>query len=128
MASWHDDHSRVIQAEGPDESCCASTRRKGRDGDNLVPTRQRDAAHCNCEPGLPESEGRQSVTLPGWPSRSPDLSPIENFWAILQKRVSEWGPTTREALEQFVTHEFYAVPQETVDNLVESFDARIDSV
>eukprot|EP00963_Diacronema_lutheri_P014499 scaffold3016_cov12698-Pavlova_lutheri.AAC.1 len=34
-----------------------------------------------------------------WPSLSPDLSPIENVWSCLDRRVEAMGPTTLEELK-----------------------------
>lgn len=64
--------------------------------------------------------------LHGWPARSPDLSPIENLWAIIQKRVDSHGPSDQEELWKFVRQEWDALSDATVKNLVESFRGRCE--
>ena len=61
-----------------------------------------------------------------WPARSPDLSPIENMWAIIQKRVDSHGPSDAEELWRFVKAEWEAVSMDTVNNLVGSFRSRCE--
>ena len=68
----------------------------------------------------------ESVVLHGWPARSPDLSPIENLWAIIQKRVDSHGPSDQEELWKFVRQEWDALSDATVKNLVESFRGRCE--
>jgi len=64
-------------------------------------------------------------TLPQWPPRSPDLTPIENLWAIIQLRVDSHGPSDPDALYRFIQKEWEAIPQEEVDNLIGSFRRRL---
>ena len=62
--------------------------------------------------------------LERWPARSPDLSGIENMWAIIQKRVDSHGPSDAEALWLFVKKEWDAIPDAEVRALVDSFPRR----
>lgn len=62
--------------------------------------------------------------MENWPPRSPQLNPIENLWALVQRKVSECGPTDSEELTAFVLQCWAAFPQEMVDTLVLSFAAR----
>ena len=59
-----------------------------------------------------------------WPARSPDLSPIENCWAIIQRRVDSHGPEDIEALWRFVKQEWDAIEAKEVSALVDSFIRR----
>lgn len=63
-----------------------------------------------------------------WPARSPDLNPIENFWAYLQERVSHRVPLTASELEEAIKAEFDAVPTRVIDQYVESFQAKCELV
>lgn len=63
-----------------------------------------------------------------WPSRSPDLSPIEHLWDELGRRIyrSEAQiPTTLDSLAQRLQEEFSAIPQETICNLIRSVPNRL---
>lgn len=62
--------------------------------------------------------------LSNWPPRSPDLNPIENLWALVQRKVSDCGPLGAEQLKHFVVQCWNDIPQDTVDRLVRSFSRR----
>ena len=63
-----------------------------------------------------------------WPPRSPDLNPIDTFWAIVQREVDAHGPTDADELRAFVLQAFHAIPQATVDALVDSFEVRLEEL
>jgi transposase len=60
-----------------------------------------------------------------WPPRSCDLSPIENAWSILARRVSERGPLDIEDLVKFVEMDAARFTPETRENLCCSFKDRL---
>lgn len=62
--------------------------------------------------------------LEGWPPRSPDLNPIENMWSIVQRKVSDCGPTNATELTEFVLQRWRSIPQPVVDKLCASFPKR----
>jgi hypothetical protein len=74
--------------------------------------------------------GMNVVGRPGdpqwrWPAHSCDLSPIENAWSIIARRVSERGPLDIQDLTKFVEMEAARVtPQERM-NLCSSFKDRL---
>lgn len=54
-----------------------------------------------------------------WPGNSPDLSPIENLWAIVKDKVDKATPATSEAtLIRNVQSAWCSISAETLDNLV----------
>lgn len=61
-----------------------------------------------------------------WPSCSPDLNPIENFWDALERRVQENHPIpqTLQQLWGFLRVEWQAAPQAELRRLVESMRRR----
>ena len=60
-----------------------------------------------------------------WPSRSPQLSPIETLWAILQRRVAEHHTSTRDELITAIKEEWEALSEKEVHALVRSLRTRI---
>jgi len=63
--------------------------------------------------------------LRNWPPRSPDLNPIENLWAHIQRLVSERGPSDTEELKKFVVDVWNKIPQSVIDDYVRSFAGRV---
>lgn len=61
-----------------------------------------------------------------WPSKSPDLSPIENLWAILKDRLRKKDnpPTNPRALVRLLQAEWQAIPQATIRKLFNSMRRR----
>ena len=62
-----------------------------------------------------------------WPSRSPDLNPIENLWGILSRRVyannRQFGSI--DDLKQVISSEWHKIEPEIMQKLVESMPHRV---
>ena len=69
---------------------------------------------------------QQQVPRLDWPSRSPDLNPIENFWDHLERRVhnNHPPPVDLHQLFQFLQQEWNAMPQQTLVTLIQSMRHR----
>ena len=63
--------------------------------------------------------------LEDWPAYSPDLNPIENVWAVVNRRVSEYRVETEEELKDAVQKVWKAFPQREIDNFCRSFKEKL---
>ncbi|GFU99201.1 DDE_3 domain-containing protein, partial [Trichonephila clavipes] len=72
-----------------------------------------------------DSEGIQRLV---WPARSPDLNPIENVWDALGRQVAgrNYPPTNKNILIRAFTEEWDKLPQQLLDNVVESMVRRVE--
>ena len=61
-----------------------------------------------------------------WPSRSPDLNPIENVWKLLKQRVRKRLPRTLDELEDIIHEEWNTLSDNVVINICESFPRRVE--
>lgn len=71
-----------------------------------------------------ETEG---VTVLQWPSCSPDLNPIEHLWDMIKRRIRARvnNPGNTDQLIQAALEEWENLPQENINNLIESMPRRI---
>ncbi|GFW80729.1 transposable element Tcb2 transposase [Trichonephila clavipes] len=71
------------------------------------------------------SEGVQRLV---WPARSPDLNPIENVWDALGRQVAgrNYPPTNKNTLIRALTEEWDKLPQQLLDNVVQSMVRRVE--
>ncbi|GFU91075.1 transposable element Tcb2 transposase [Trichonephila clavipes] len=72
-----------------------------------------------------DSEGIQRLV---WPARSPDLNPIENEWDALARQVAgrNYPPTNKNTLIRALTEEWDKLPQQLLDNVVQSMVRRVE--
>jgi transposase len=65
-----------------------------------------------------------------WPALSPDLNPIENLWGILARAVYKDGKQyeNREALIEAIEREWAKIPQNVLQNLINSMNERCRQV
>ncbi|GFV06087.1 transposable element Tcb1 transposase [Trichonephila clavipes] len=70
------------------------------------------------------------IELLPWPTRSPDLSPIENMWSMVAQRLTQITPpaATPDKLWQLVEASWSAAPQEHIQSLFESLPMRVAAV
>ena len=71
-----------------------------------------------------------NINVLPWPSKSPDLNPIEHIWDQLDKRVHQRQspPETLDQLLQMLQQEWQTIPRNNVRNLIESMPRRCRAV
>ena len=72
----------------------------------------------------------ENVTVLPWPSRSPDLNPIEHLWDVLDRRVRQRNPApqTLQQLAIALEAEWTAIPQQQIQRLIRSMSRRCRAV
>ncbi|GFT80560.1 transposable element Tcb2 transposase [Trichonephila clavipes] len=72
-----------------------------------------------------DSEGIQRLV---WPARSPDLNPIENVWDALGRQVAgrNYPLRNKNTLISALTEEWDKLPQQLLDNVVQSMVRRVE--
>lgn len=68
------------------------------------------------------------IRLLQWPSKSPDLNPIEHVWDFLGRKVASRVPQNLLQLRNILTEEWNRIPQNYLDHLVEGMPRRIRAV
>ncbi len=71
---------------------------------------------------------RKRVRVLDWPACSPDLSPIENVWRILKRKMRQRRPRTVAHLKTCLQEEWDKITPETLHHLVSSVPKRLLSV
>ncbi len=71
---------------------------------------------------------RKRVRGLDWPACSPDLSPIENVWRILKRKMRQRRPRTVAHLKTCLQEEWDKITPETLHHLVSSVPKRLLSV
>ena len=66
--------------------------------------------------------------LDNWPPHSPDLSPVEMMWALCKAKVDITGVKDKRGLFAAVEKVWYEIPDEAIDNMASSFEARLRAV
>ena len=68
------------------------------------------------------------VRVLDWPACSPHLSPIENVWCIMKRRIRQWRPQTVEQLKSCIYQEWAKIPLAKLQKCLSSVPKRLQSV
>uniref|UniRef100_A0A1A8PPR2 Tc1-like transposase DDE domain-containing protein n=1 Tax=Nothobranchius rachovii TaxID=451742 RepID=A0A1A8PPR2_9TELE len=68
----------------------------------------------------------ENVPVLAWPAYSPDMSPIEHVWDVLDRRIRQRVPvpTNIQQLRTAIEEEWTNIPHATIDNLINSMRRR----
>ena len=66
------------------------------------------------------------TTVVNWPSRSPDVNPIENVWALLKADVAQKNPKSVEALISTIYDSWKKLDKNSIMNIFNSIYDRVD--
>jgi len=61
-----------------------------------------------------------------WPPNSPDLSPIEELWAIVEEKLNNYSFNSLEEMTKKLLWIWNRIPRTICKNLVDSFDKKIE--
>ena len=88
---------------------------------------QQDNARAHVARACRDYLAANNIRVLEWPPYSPDLSPIEHLWDVLDRRVRRRNPPPASILElrQALQDEWQAIPIQTINNLVGSMTRRI---
>ena len=72
---------------------------------------------------------QQGVFQIDWPARSPDMNPTKHLWDVLGRRVPAHNPpaATLQDLGQLLQQEWQAIPQATLQHLIQSMRLRCNA-
>lgn len=83
-----------------------------------------DGARCHWGKNVVGYMDRSDIAyLVDFPPGSPDLNPIEQLWAVLNRRIAECYPETDEELKAVAIRVWAEIPQQMINNFVESFSS-----
>ncbi len=68
------------------------------------------------------------VRVLNWPACSPDLSPIENIWHNIKRKIRQRRPRTLQQLETYIRQEWDQIPTPKLQKLITSMPRCLQTV
>ena len=90
------------------------------DGDCIF---QQDLAPCHTSKKMRTFFEEKDITIIDWPGNSPDLNPIENLWAIIERRIEKTDCSTAQKLISAIIRTWYHI-----DEVVKICSTLVDSM
>ena len=97
---------------------------------NLEHTFQQDNASVHISASTRRWFEAKNLPILKWPAKSPDLSPIENVWSILVRRVYQNGRQFDNVsdLKKAISQEWAQINQIELENLIGTMNKRLIEV
>ncbi len=99
---------------------------------HMLPSRQRVFQQDNAKPHTAAITTAwlhsRRVRVLNWPLCSPDLSPIENIWRIIKRKIRQRRPWTLQQLETYIRQEWDQIPTPQLQKLITSMPRRLQNV
>lgn len=89
---------------------------------------QQDNAPCHKADFTMKFFERNNIKLLNWPAQSPDLNPIENLWAYIDKELKKCQIKNKRDLIVEVTRIWQEIPREFIQKLYHSIPKRAEMV
>ena len=130
-AIWHDGRSslQILTKTVNGASYCEILNRFF-DENQLPPnfTLQHDNAPAHRSKTVSDFLISRRVSVLDWPSKSPDLNPIEHLWDHMGRRVQDASPRSLPELKRLLLKHWDETPQTYIQTLVSSMKRRISAV
>jgi len=89
---------------------------------------QQDGARAHTASSVTSMLEENNIQYLDWLPRSPDLSPIENVWALLENAVYRRDPDTVKDLKDMIQEEWDHLDDNVIGRLARSFKSRLEQV
>ena len=91
---------------------------------------QQDNAPCHASTMTRNWFTQKKIKLLIWPAQSPDLSPIEHIWDVIQRQIDSRpnGPSNLQELQSVVVEEWGKIPRSTLQKLIEGMPRRLKAL
>ncbi len=89
---------------------------------------QQDLAPAHSAKGTKSWFNDHGVTVLDWPANSPDLTPIENLWGIVKRKMRDTRPNNADDLKATVKETWASIPLQQCHKLITSMPRRIEAV
>ena len=89
---------------------------------------QQDNAPIHTAKKVVEYLSEKNITILKWPPQSPDLSPIENAWAMLKIRIAEEAPQNLSQLKECIISNWKKISSEECLKLIDTMPDRLAKI